>query len=850
MGDSREALILEMRAENELAPEVSKAVQQLERFELSAEESAAIMDKAMAKAQTRVGAFADAATAAATQIEGQWKQTVKSVDQLAGQIAKSGSSTGTISLDVAGANAQAQAARDKLTALQLIETAQVRSAAAEGKMTVATEQYVSAVRQAIAVQQGEVASLTAQAGALERMEIELRQAGVATAAFDAQQSKSTTVSGQHRAAMQQLSFQLNDVAIGFAAGTPPMVIFAQQSSQVIQAVQMMSTGTKGFLGFLGGPWGIGLTAAAVMLTPFISKLMETGDAADRAKEKVYGLRDALADLRTKPMEALGNLNVNVLNAEGKLRNAQNMPRFTGGGSEEYKKGTFVERQRAKAIADAQAEVDGARSALAVAKSVVESNKSLFQIVTKAGRLRAKSLDDDDDDKKRGRNGRTGAKGPSAETLAKREEAARLQILDRDTAYSEQERQARHKLLEATRKTAASEAERDALLREDINAEAAAQATKIQNQLSSKDISEKQAEHLLDLNERNRAQRLQNLFIERASQAIRDKADLQAESLDEQIAMLRIEADMESTAKGRRDIERRILDLQKQREKLLLEAVIEDQRASEADKTKARGKLGTLDARYAAEGQQNDTRNAGPLEQYRQRLEDAVGGTNELNESFERVQAQGLQSFEDGLVGIVSGTKSVSDAFSSMADQIIADLMRMAVQKLIVDQLLGALGGALGLGGGSGFGSASQINSSTLDSLHSTPLPAFAGGGRITGAGTGTSDSIALWGSHGEFMVNARSTAQYLPLLEAINSGRMPKFASGGPISPRLPSVMRDGRSGGPSGSGQTLFDLRGAVMTADLVAQMDDIASRRSDFAVLRDRTRQIRKKQRSLVKS
>ncbi len=831
MGDSREALILEMRAENELAPEVNRAISQLERFEVSAEESAAIMDKAMAKAQTRVGAFADAATAAATQIEGQWKQTVKSVDQLAGQIAKSGSSTGTISLDVAGANAQAQAARDKLTALQLIETAQIKAAASEGRMTAATEQYVSAVRQAIAVQQGEVASLTAQAGALERMEIELRQAGVATDAFNAQQSKNTTVSGQHRAAMQQLSFQLNDVAVGFAAGTPPMVIFAQQSSQVIQAVQMMNTSTKGFLGFLGGPWGMGLTAAAVMLSPFISKLMETGDAADRAKEKVYGLRDALADLRTKPMEALGNLNINVLNAEGKLRNAQNMPRYTGGGSEEYKKGTFVERQRAKAIADAQVEVDGARSALAVAKSVVESNKSLFQIVTKAGRLRAKSLDDDDDDKKSGRKGRSGAKGPSADTLAKREEAARLQVLDRDTAYSEQERAARHKLLDATRKTAASEAERDALLREDINAEAAAQATKIQNQLSSKDITDAQAQHLLDLNERNRAQRQQNLYIERASQTFRDQADLKAEDLDQQIAMATIEADMETTAKGRRAAELRILELQKKREKLLLEAVIEDQRASEADKERARASLKTLDAVYGAKTQQAENRTAGPLEQYRQRLKDAVGGTDELNESFERVQAEGLQSLEDGLVGIISGTQSVGEAFGRMADQIISDLIRIAIQKLIVDQLFGAIG----------FGGTPKAAGGAVQKK--------AAGGRLFGAGTGTSDDIPIWASHGEFIVNARSTAQFLPALEAINSGRMPKFASGGPISPRLPSVMRDGRAGGPSAGGQTLFDLRGAVMTSDLVAQMDDIASRRADFAVLRDRTRQIRKKQRALVK-
>jgi hypothetical protein len=44
------------------------------------------------------------------------------------------------------------------------------------------------------------------------------------------------------------------------------------------------------------------------------------------------------------------------------------------------------------------------------------------------------------------------------------------------------------------------------------------------------------------------------------------------------------------------------------------------------------------------------------------------------------------------------------------------------------------------------------------------------GGFISGPGTGTSDSIpAHWLSHGEFVVNARSTAQHRQLLEALNS---------------------------------------------------------------------------------
>ncbi|MET7914466.1 hypothetical protein ABZU45_00745 [Streptomyces avermitilis] len=54
---------------------------------------------------------------------------------------------------------------------------------------------------------------------------------------------------------------------------------------------------------------------------------------------------------------------------------------------------------------------------------------------------------------------------------------------------------------------------------------------------------------------------------------------------------------------------------------------------------------------------------------------------------------------------------------------------------------------------------------------------FPGGGPVTGPGTGTSDSIPIMASNGEYMINARSTSKYRPLIEAINSDRL--GASGG-----------------------------------------------------------------------
>jgi hypothetical protein len=56
----------------------------------------------------------------------------------------------------------------------------------------------------------------------------------------------------------------------------------------------------------------------------------------------------------------------------------------------------------------------------------------------------------------------------------------------------------------------------------------------------------------------------------------------------------------------------------------------------------------------------------------------------------------------------------------------------------------------------------------------------ASGGIVTGAGTSTSDSINARLSNGEYVVNARATSAFLPLLNSINdAGLQPRFANGG-----------------------------------------------------------------------
>lgn len=95
-----------------------------------------------------------------------------------------------------------------------------------------------------------------------------------------------TKTGAQRIGMQQLGFQLGDIATMYSLGAKPAQIFASQIGQVTQAVQLMAGGTSKFAAFLGGPWGIALSVATILLAPFVAKLFEGNDALGDAINKL------------------------------------------------------------------------------------------------------------------------------------------------------------------------------------------------------------------------------------------------------------------------------------------------------------------------------------------------------------------------------------------------------------------------------------------------------------------------------------------------------------------------------------------------------------------------------------
>jgi hypothetical protein len=62
------------------------------------------------------------------------------------------------------------------------------------------------------------------------------------------------------------------------------------------------------------------------------------------------------------------------------------------------------------------------------------------------------------------------------------------------------------------------------------------------------------------------------------------------------------------------------------------------------------------------------------------------------------------------------------------------------------------------------------------------------GGLIDGPGTGTSDSIPIWASKGEFVATAAATSKYKPALEAINNLKFEEYLASLPMFNDIPTI--------------------------------------------------------------
>ncbi len=191
-----------------------------------------------------------------------------------------------------------------------------------------------------------------------------------------------------------------------------------------------------------------------------------------------------------------------------------------------------------------------------------------------------------------------------------------------------------------------------------------------------------------------------LVLQRRAQEVdQDAYDRTRAAQDDGIAMLEIAARLTDIASERRKIEERILAIRQQEEREALERVANDKngRYSPAERQKVLDELARLPAKQAAEeaALRRDNRTDG--ERYRDNLPRTA---EQLRESIEAIKVNGLEALNDELLDTILNAQSLGDAFHDISKQIIADLLKIAIQRSVIGPLADAfLGKAVGSSGG-------------------------------------------------------------------------------------------------------------------------------------------------------
>jgi chorismate mutase len=110
------------------------------------------------------------------------------------------------------------------------------------------------------------------------------------------------------------------------------------------------------------------------------------------------------------------------------------------------------------------------------------------------------------------------------------------------------------------------------------------------------------------------------------------------------------------------------------------------------------------------------------------------------------------------------------------------------------------------------GTSSKVAPAHRDYAAGGLVVGFPGGGPVSGPGTSTSDSIPAMLSDGEFVINAKSTAKYRSLIEAINTGRL----GGGVGMPGAGAAVAAGLASGMTGAAGSV-DSAARMMAAAVV---------------------------------
>ena len=676
-------------------------------------------------------------------------------------------------------------------------------------------------------------------------------------------------SGRIANAQRNLGRQISDFGTQLAGGQSPFLILAQQAPQVADALADTGGKAAAVASFFAGPWGAALLAAGSALGVLVGKALETGESIDDlvAKLQDSARKTELADQAQRifarsldgAAKAAHDLNEQLgkqIQTEDQarvatLRHAQAIQQITiqnrlrivsqialtralleqdvarsrqGGERGDLAAGTRNRDQQrlnelkgdeakaTQAVADARSAVVRASVPIIDGQAAAAADKSAAATDRHAkalGRLRdaylkAQSAAKNDTQRAAAvrdyREGRTRIdvqltndqdairesnkkkpKGPSAETLARRAEAARIREVRNNEAYNNELESLNQAIIQASRAQEVDAGKLAEYSRQEVASALAKRIAQIDADESAKRYTAEQAANLRKLAKQSAD--LQNLNIN--NDEVRKRSDEQNQVAQTRLSVeseqLQAQLGISESIQERKRLEQQLLDIRFKQLKIEQDAILNDTtgRYTDAQRTQAKITRDSLPALQTAGQTAIDQRYRTPLEQYRK----SISGSDSLQNSIDAVKIDALEAVTDELTKATTAALGLKGAFG----QIVGELIRIGIQRQIIGPLADGLFGAATGGVSSGGGFISKLF------------------GRASG-GYMAPGSVAR--------VNENRGG-----VELLRMG-----SQGGTVIP-LGATAAQRPSGGTTIVSAPQFNLKGAILTRELYADMERISA-------------------------
>jgi hypothetical protein len=470
-----------------------------------------------------------------------------------------------------------------------------------------------------------------------------------------------------------------------------------------------------------------------------------GAVADNARS-IYGFVDSLTKLVAKIPEAIRamqNFRDRIGVAEGLGRTALGV---VTGNEATMNDGLYNARQAGARIKNrnAQAKLNAAAAKLERKGFIVPRNAdgTVYAMGVRRAPKRPTGGGDGAQFLAGGGGGRKKGGGGAGDAERQRKDALR----DAFRADSD-ERRARMEILRAQQDLAHDVKDRGVIAEQLLALEKQDEQAQIAQNVAMGDLTKAQADKQLALLDTVSGLQLERQKQDEAYEIQRAMIERQRAIADSAIEVQEMEASLAETAAERRTLELRIVQAKFAQLRQIQQDVIDDQRSSQEQKDAAGRRLIDLDKLQGGATEQTLRGTRGPFEEFLNTLPNTAA---QANEALEAVATGGIASLVDGLTDAMSGARSLGDVFSSVTKGIIADLIKIQIQKAIV----GALGKAMSLFGGGGGSEAGLFGKQyggggglagglDLSKVQFGGLPKLAGGGVIKVGGRGGVDTNLL-----------------------------------------------------------------------------------------------------------